>query len=94
MPIRGVMWIFPGLVPSSVMWMREWGEVTSRSLEFLRVMSSAWQRRPGPPVRSLGLAVRGRRRRRAMVSRPSIGSRARMRTPPASPLRWEETLKQ
>ena len=86
-PMRGVVWISVGRWPSSAIRMAEVDEVTSRPLEFLRVMSKAWQRRPGPPVRSLGLALWGRLRRSAMVSRPSIGSRARMRTPPASPAR-------
>ena len=69
-----------GWWPSSAIWMGESGEVRSRSLEFLRVMSRAWQRRPGPPVRSLVLALGGRRRRWAMVSMPSMGAMARMRT--------------
>jgi hypothetical protein len=41
MPMRGVVWISAGRWPSSAIRMAEMGEVTSRPLEFLRVMSRA-----------------------------------------------------
>jgi len=41
MPMRGVVRISVGWWPSSAIRMAEVGEVTSRPLEFLRVMSSA-----------------------------------------------------
>ena len=58
--MRGVVWISVGRWPSSAIWMAEVGEVTSRPLEFLRVMSRAWQRRAGASGEEFGFGVVGK----------------------------------
>ena len=93
MPMRGVAVMVVGRKPSSRTRRGERGRVTSSC--FRRAGDAeGLAEAAGAGAEELGVGGGGRPRRRAMVSRPATGSRARKRTPPGWPSGWQETLRQ